>query len=78
MYAAFLQEAGRLLGSALLGEASQRMTETGDTWRRFALACAKACKSKTAEVDVREIAELLRRCATQEKLVYSLLNTMKP
>ena len=78
MYAAFLQEAGQLLGSALLGEASQRMTETGDTWRRFALACAKACKSKTAEVDVREIAELLRKCATQEKLVYSLLNTMKP
>ncbi len=49
MYAAFLQEAGQLLGSALLGEVSQRMTETGDTWRRFALACAKACKSKTAD-----------------------------
>ena len=77
MYAAFLQEAGLLLGSALLGEASQMMTEAGDMWRRFALACAKACKSKTADFDVREIAELLRKCATQEKLVYSLLNSMK-
>jgi hypothetical protein len=77
MYAAFLQEAGLLLGSTQLGEASQRMTEAGDMWRRFALACAKACKSKTADFDVREIAELLRKCATQEKLVYSLLNSTK-
>ena len=73
MYAAFLQEAGLLLGSTPLGEASQMMTETGDMWRRFALACAKACKSKTADFDVREIAQLLRKCATQEKRVYSLL-----
>jgi hypothetical protein len=77
MYAAFLQEAGLLLGSTRLGEASQRMTEAGDMWRRFALACAKACKSKTADFDVGEIAELLRKCATQEKLVYSLLNSTK-
>lgn len=77
MYAAFLQEAGLLLGSTPLGEASQMMTEAGDMWRRFALACAKACKSKTADFDVGEIAGLLRRCATQEKLVYSLLNSMK-
>ena len=77
MYAAFLQEAGQFLGSLPLGEASQMMTEAGDMWRRFALACAKACKSKTADFDVGEIAELLRKCATQEKLVYSLLNTMK-
>jgi hypothetical protein len=75
MYAAFLQEAGLLLGSTPLGEASQMMTEAGDMWRRFALACAKACKSKTADFDVREIAGLLRKCATQEKLVYSLLNS---
>ncbi len=77
MYAAFLQEAGLLLGSTQFGEASQMMTEAGDMWRRFALACAKACKSKTADFDVREIAELLRKCATQEKLVYSLLNSTK-
>ncbi|MBM4314765.1 MAG: DUF4872 domain-containing protein [Deltaproteobacteria bacterium] len=75
MYAAFLQEAGRLLGSAPLGEASRMMTEAGDMWRRFALACAKACKSKTADFDLREIAELLRKCAAQEKLVYSHLKS---
>ena len=46
MYAAFLQEAGRLLGSAPLEEASRMMTEAGDRWRRFALACARVCKGK--------------------------------
>ena len=77
MYAAFLQEAGQLLGYTPLGEASSMMTEAGDMWRRFALACAKACKSKTADFDVGEIAQLLRLCATQEKLVYSLLKSME-
>jgi hypothetical protein len=75
MYAAFLQEAGQLLGSPPLGEASRMMTEAGDMWRRFALACARACKSKTADFDVGEIAELLRKCAEQEKLVYTFLKS---
>ena len=46
MYAAFLQEAGRLLGSAPLEEASRMMTAAGDMWRRFALACARVCTGK--------------------------------
>jgi hypothetical protein len=53
------------------------MTEAGDMWRRFALACARACKSKTADFDVKEIAQLLRKCAAQEKLVYSLLKSVE-
>jgi hypothetical protein len=77
MYAAFLQEAGHLIGSTRLEEASRMMTEAGDMWRRFALACARACKSKTADFDVKEIAQLVQKCATQEKLVYSLLKSMK-
>ena len=59
MYAAFLQEAGGLLGSAPLGEASRMMTEAGDLWRQFALACARACKSKTADLDAAEIVQRL-------------------
>jgi hypothetical protein len=77
MYAAFLQEAGRLLGSAPLEEASQMMTEAGDRWRRFALACARVCKGKTADFDTGEIARLLRDCAAQEKLVYELLKSAR-
>ncbi len=78
MYAAFLQEAGRLLGSAPLEEASRMMTEAGDRWRRFALACARVCKGRTADLDTAEIARLLRECAAQEKLVYTLLKSAKP
>ena len=77
MYAAFLQEAGRLLSSAPLEEASRMMTEAGDRWRRFALACARVCKGKTADFDAVEIARLLRECAAQEKLVYRLLKSAK-
>jgi hypothetical protein len=75
MYAAFLQEAGDLLGSARLGEASRMMTDAGDMWRQFASACARACKSRTADFDVEDIARLMKNCAIQEKLVYSLLKT---
>lgn len=75
MYAAFLQEAGQILGSACLEEASRMMTEAGDMWRLFAVACARACKSETADFDVGEIAQLLQACARQEKLVYSFLKS---
>jgi hypothetical protein len=77
IYAAFLQEAGRLMGSAGLGEASEMMTEAGDMWRRFASACARACKSRTGDFDAAEIAQLVQKCAKQEKQVYSYLNSLK-
>jgi hypothetical protein len=53
------------------------MTEAGDMWRQFASACAKACKSKTGDFDVAEIAQLVQKCAKQEKHVYSHLKSMK-
>jgi hypothetical protein len=77
MYAAFLQEAGDLFGIVPLGEASQMMTEAGNIWRQFALACARACKNKTADLDVGEIVQRLQRCAVQERLVYTTLNALK-
>ena len=77
IYAAFLQEAGRLMGSTRLEEVSRMMTEAGDMWRRFASACAKVCKSKTGDFDVAEIAQLVQKCAIQEKHVYSHLKSMK-
>jgi len=76
MYAAFLQEAGELLNSAPLGEASQMMTAAGNLWRQFALSCAKACKNKTEDPDLEEIVQRLRTCAAQEKLVYTTLKSM--
>ncbi len=77
MYAAFLQEAGQLLKSPQLEEASRMMTEAGDMWRQFALACAKACKSKAADFDMVGIAHMAKNCADQEKRVYNHLKSMK-
>jgi hypothetical protein len=77
IYAAFLQEAGRLMGSAQLGEASRMMTEAGDMWRQFASACARVCKSKTGDFDAAEIAKMVQKCAMQEKLVYTHLKSIK-
>jgi hypothetical protein len=77
MYAAFLQEAGELLAIASLGEASQMMTEAGNLWRQFALACARFCKSKTAaDKELGEIVRRLQMCAAQEKLVYATLKSL--
>jgi hypothetical protein len=76
MYAAFLQEAGELLNSAPLGEASQMMTEAGNLWRQFALSCAKACKNKTTDPDLGEIVQRLSTCAAQEQLVYRTLKSL--
>ena len=76
MYAAFLQEAGQILKSQQLEEASWIMTEAGDMWRRFASACAKACKGRTVDFDVEDIARMVKQCAMQEKRVYSLLKTI--
>ncbi|MEN6320320.1 MAG: BtrH N-terminal domain-containing protein [Syntrophaceae bacterium] len=75
MYAAFLQEAGQLLCSPQLKEASQMMTGAGDMWRQFALACARVCKSKTADFSMAEIARFVYTCAEQEKHVFSLLKS---
>jgi len=77
MYAAFLQEASRLLSSVPLEEASRLMTESGDRWRLFALACARACKGKTVDFDPVKIAMLLRESAIQEKRVYTFLKSLK-
>ncbi len=71
MYAAFLQEAGERLNDPVLREASMKMTEAGDGWRMFALACAKACKGKEGGIDFSGIAGRLRDCADAEANVYT-------
>lgn len=73
IYAAFLQEAADILQMPSLREASTKMTEAGDRWRQFALACAKAIKNKEGDMDLPGIAGLLRDSAAAEKEVYLLL-----
>jgi hypothetical protein len=73
MYAAFLEEAADLLGSAALGEASRKMTEAGDQWRTFALACARIIRKREGTPDLKEAARLLRRCGEVEREAYAIL-----
>jgi hypothetical protein len=73
MYAAFLQQAADVLKQETLRDASLKMTEAGDRWRQFALACAKAIRNREGEANLAQIAGLLRTCANAEKEVYLLL-----
>ena len=73
MYASFLQEAHDITGRPLLKEASMKMTETGDEWRRFALECARVVKNKHSAARPELIAELLRDCGESEREVYRML-----
>ena len=79
MYAAFLQEASRILGKPRLLDISKSMTDTGDLWRKFAVVGARICKGRAAEQDTYiEMADILRACADKEKQIYKdLIQTLK-
>jgi hypothetical protein len=79
MYAAFLQEASRILDKPRLADISKAMTDTGDLWRKFAVVGARICKGRAAKQDTySEMAEILRNCADKEKQIYKdLLQTLK-
>jgi hypothetical protein len=73
MYAAFLQEAAEALQQPALREASSIMTEAGDQWRQFALACARTIRNREGDINLVHVAGLLRTCGNAEKEVYLLL-----
>ena len=71
IYASFLEEAGNLIGSTLLKEASAQMTEVGDRWREFALMVATAIRSKkSATIDFAALQAKLESIADAEAAVY--------
>jgi len=74
LYAAFLDEASRILSLAELAEASRKMTEAGDLWRAFALAAVGYIKDKGTTLP--EIADQIRRCAEAEKDVFAFLKAV--
>ena len=75
LYASFLQEAGDLIGSARLQEASAAMTRAGDTWRAFASQAVKVCKDRDQQ-DYQGLARMLRVCATEEHAVWQMLRSI--
>lgn len=74
IYAAFLQEAGKLLNNKELLELSKQMTEIGDQWRDFALDASRIYKNRSAENDgYNLIANQLDAIAKREELFFKTL-----
>jgi hypothetical protein len=78
LYAAFLQESGKLLHHDGLLEAAKDMTDTGDRWRDFAVAAARVCKSRTVDGESYDsVSEMLYKLADREERLFKVLNKMK-
>ncbi len=74
MYAAFLSEAADRLGNDKLKEASEMLSATGDRWREFALQAALVCQGRDSSDNAyKNLADILRDCASQEEQVYRLM-----
>lgn len=71
IYGAFLRESSRLLGQASLDEASEAMTQAGDTWRLFALRATKMCRGREP-MDAPLLASIIDQCAAREAAAWVL------
>jgi hypothetical protein len=69
LYAAFLQEAARLLGDARFDARAQELTTIGDKWRDFAYDAARMSKGRDA-LDVAALGRQLRDLADQESALF--------
>ena len=74
IYAAFLEEAGKLLNNNELLVLSKQMTEIGDQWRDFALDASRIYKNRSAESDgYNKIADQLEALAQREETFFRTL-----
>ena len=71
MYAAFLQESGKLLNNLNLYESSEQMTLTGDRWRDFGVLAGRIFKQREkSENAYSEAANILRDIRIKEEKVF--------
>ncbi len=78
IYAAFLQEAGKLIKNEKLIELSKEMTEIGDLWRDFALEASRIYKNRSRNVGSQadaynNVADQLDHIANLEKMFFKKL-----
>lgn len=74
IYAAFLQESGKLLGNDTLLELSKDMTHIGDLWRDFAVDASRIYRNRNADsVGYNQIADQLEVIADKEKTLFKAL-----
>ena len=77
LYAAFLQQAGQLLGDERLVAHAKTLTQIGDDWREFALAAARMNKGRMP-VDLPLLQQHLLKLADQETVFFrELLQLVK-
>jgi hypothetical protein len=72
IYASFLQEAAKQLNDPVMAEASKKMTDAGDEWRRFALHATKMTRNREP-LNLESLATILHRCADYEAGVWDML-----
>jgi hypothetical protein len=73
LYAAFLQEAGELIGNPELEQAAHELSAVGDRWRDFAVAGAKLIRATENGPTFSELASIMRECAAGEEAVFRRL-----
>lgn len=76
IYAAFLQEAGKLLGNEKLLELSSEMTQIGDLWRDFAVDASRIYRNRSTKVEIDvydDVATQLETIANMEETFFKKL-----
>ncbi len=74
IYAAFLQEAGKILKNDGLLKLSKEMTEIGDQWRDFALEASRIYKNRSTQTDAyNKVADQLAALADREEVFFKAL-----
>lgn len=74
IYAAFLQEAGQVLGNSKLMELSKEMTEIGDAWRDFAVEASRIYRNRSARADAyNKVADELEDLSRREAMFFKKL-----
>jgi len=77
IYAAFLQEASKILNNNQLSEMSKEMTNIGDLWRDFALDASRIYKNRSSETDgYNKIADQLENIANLEEAFFKKLKKL--
>ena len=78
LYAAFLQEAGEIMGRDDLKAFSTELTGIGDDWRNFAYSAARVMKDRKSDlVSYDELSDMLRVCGEKEKDLFKRLQQIK-
>jgi hypothetical protein len=79
MYATFLQEAAKLVGSEELDSMSKEMMENGDRWRDISLFAGRIGKSRDlGEARLRELSRMIMaRAEAEEKIFRRMLEFLK-